>query len=30
MSFLDPYNQYTYGYFKDTSDLNVAQEKNSI
>ena len=26
MSFLDPYNQYTCGYFKDTSDLNVAQE----
>ena len=27
MSFLDPYNQYTCGYFKDTEDLNVAQEK---
>jgi len=27
MSFLDPYNQYTCGYFKDTSDLNEAQEK---
>ncbi|HJN28735.1 MAG TPA: class I SAM-dependent methyltransferase, partial [Candidatus Latescibacteria bacterium] len=26
MSFLDPYNQYTCGYFKDTNDLNVAQE----
>ena len=26
MSFLDPYNQYTCGYFKDTDDLNVAQE----
>lgn len=25
MSFLDPYNQYTCGYFKDTDDLNVAQ-----
>ena len=25
MSFLDPYNQYTCGYFKDTTDLNVAQ-----
>lgn len=22
MSFLDPYNQYTCGYFKDTTDLN--------
>lgn len=27
MAFLDPYNQYTCGYFKDTNDLNVAQEK---
>src|SRR3989344_4364204 len=27
MSFLDPYNQYTCGYFKDTDDLNVAQEQ---
>ncbi len=27
MSFLDPYNQYTCGYFKDTADLNVAQER---
>ncbi len=27
MSFLDPYNQYTCGYFKDTTDLNEAQEK---
>lgn len=27
MSFLDPYNQYTCGYFKDTDDLNAAQEK---
>ncbi|MEK9177065.1 MAG: cyclopropane fatty acyl phospholipid synthase [Patescibacteria group bacterium] len=27
LSFLDPYNQYTCGYFKDTDDLNVAQEK---
>ncbi len=27
MSFLDPYNQYTCGYFKDTNDLNQAQEK---
>lgn len=26
MSFLDPYNQYTCGYFKDTQDLNQAQE----
>ncbi|MDO8470221.1 MAG: cyclopropane fatty acyl phospholipid synthase [bacterium] len=26
-SFLDPYNQYTCGYFKDTNDLNVAQER---
>jgi len=25
--FLDPYNQYTCGYFKDTTDLNEAQEK---
>lgn len=27
MSFLDPYNQYTCGYFKDTTDLNLAQEQ---
>jgi len=27
MAFLDPYNQYTCGYFKDTEDLNEAQEK---
>jgi cyclopropane-fatty-acyl-phospholipid synthase len=27
LAFLDPYNQYTCGYFKDTADLNVAQEK---
>lgn len=27
MSFLDPYNQYTCGYFKDTESLNEAQEK---
>lgn len=27
MSFLDPYNQYTCGYFKDTIDLNKAQEQ---
>jgi cyclopropane-fatty-acyl-phospholipid synthase len=27
LAFLDPYNQYTCGYFKDTTDLNVAQEK---
>jgi len=26
-SFLDPYNQYTCGYFNGTDDLNVAQEK---
>ena len=26
MAFLDPYNQYTCGYFKDTEDLNQAQE----
>lgn len=26
MSFLDPYNQYTCGYFKNTKDLNKAQE----
>src|SRR5690606_19068729 len=26
MSFLDPYNQYTCGYFKDTDDLDAAQE----
>ncbi len=25
MSFLDPYNQYTCGYFKNTEDLNTAQ-----
>ena len=27
MSFLDPYNQYTCGYFKDTTDLDKAQEQ---
>lgn len=27
LAFLDPYNQYTCGYFKDTADLNTAQEK---
>lgn len=27
MSFLDPYNQYTCGYFKNTNDLNKAQEQ---
>jgi cyclopropane-fatty-acyl-phospholipid synthase len=27
LSFLDPYNQYTCGYFKNTDDLNVAQEQ---
>lgn len=27
LSFLDPYNQYTCGYFKDTDDLNRAQEQ---
>ena len=27
MSFLDPYNQYTCGYFKDTTDLNTAQQQ---
>lgn len=26
-AFLDPYNQYTCGYFKDTDDLNTAQEQ---
>lgn len=26
MSFLDPYNQYTCGYFNNTDDLNKAQE----
>ncbi len=26
-SFLDPYKQYTCGYFKDTTDLNRAQEQ---
>lgn len=26
MSFLDPYNQYTCGYFKETDGLNTAQE----
>lgn len=26
-AFLDPYNQYTCGYFKDTDDLNKAQEQ---
>jgi cyclopropane-fatty-acyl-phospholipid synthase len=27
MSFLDPYNQYTCGYFKDTARLDEAQER---
>ncbi|MBI3005723.1 MAG: cyclopropane fatty acyl phospholipid synthase [Ignavibacteriales bacterium] len=27
MAFLDPYNQYTCGYFKNTDDLNKAQEE---
>lgn len=27
MSFLDPYNQYTCGYFKGTNDLHLAQEQ---
>jgi len=27
MSFLDAYNQYTCGYFKNTDDLNTAQEQ---
>jgi len=27
MAFLDPYNQYTCGYFKDTDKLNIAQEQ---
>jgi len=27
MSFLDPYNQYTCGYFKNTDNLNIAQEQ---
>ena len=27
MAFLDPYNQYTCGYFKDTDDLAKAQEQ---
>ena len=26
-AFLDPYNQYTCGYFKNTDDLNTAQEQ---
>lgn len=26
-SFLDPYNQYTCGYFKNTTDLNIAQRQ---
>ena len=26
LAFLDPYNQYTCGYFKNTADLNAAQE----
>jgi cyclopropane-fatty-acyl-phospholipid synthase len=26
MSFLDPYNQYTCGFFEGTDDLNIAQE----
>jgi len=28
-SFLDPYNQYSCGYFQETDDLNAAQQKNS-
>ncbi len=27
LSFLDPYNQYTCGYFKETDDLNIAQKQ---
>lgn len=27
LSFLDPYNQYTCGYFNDATNLNVAQEQ---
>jgi len=27
VSFLDPYNQYSCGYFEETDDLNAAQEK---
>lgn len=27
LAFLDPYNQYTCGYFKDTEDLDKAQEQ---
>ena len=27
MSFLDPYNQYSGGYFKDTDDLTLAQKR---
>ena len=27
LSFLDPYNQYTCGYFDQTSDLDIAQKK---
>ncbi|MBI3232100.1 MAG: cyclopropane fatty acyl phospholipid synthase [Candidatus Doudnabacteria bacterium] len=27
LSFLDEYNQYTCGYFKDTNDLNIAQQQ---
>jgi len=27
LAFLDPYNQYTCGYFNDTADLNTAQEQ---
>ena len=27
LSFLDPYNQYSCGYFKETDDLNEAQEQ---
>jgi cyclopropane-fatty-acyl-phospholipid synthase len=26
-SFLDPYNQYSCGYFKETDDLNIAQQQ---
>ena len=27
LSFLDPYNQYSCGYFEETDDLNAAQLK---
>lgn len=27
MDFLDPYNQYSCGYFKDTTDLAIAQQQ---